>query len=185
MSHTQCPNCATPLRGKPGVRKLICPSCQHKFRLPEPPPVTVPRPRVSIRWRIELFSAVIGLASLAALAALQVYVLLPAGRAHPGQREIILQSPDEDTPDSVQVRPYNDVLFWGSVIGYAGVAAAEWFAIRRWKAALIRDGRRHGIHGLGSRQSGWRFWGGGTAALIVLAGGLALALRYKAVLWDV
>jgi DNA-directed RNA polymerase subunit RPC12/RpoP len=184
MEHTRCPKCGAGLRIPHGHRKLICPTCQHRFRVPRPIE-SVRQFRLPLTWRVEGASALIGLVSLAALVAMQVFVLLPLGRTYPGERVIRLpEVASEDTlvpAEPLQPRPYNEVLFWGSAISYCGVAAAEWFAFRRWKTTRVRSDRRRGIHGSGS--SAWRQWGGGTATAIVLVGGLALAVRYKDVLW--
>src|SRR5438105_12937615 len=189
MPHTQCPRCDAPLRAPPGRRKLICPACRTKFRLTFSGGPPAP-PRLPLEWRVELVSALIGVAALAALVACQVTVLLPLGRAYPGHREVRFPAVYVDdavaAPETVQSRPYNQVLFWGSVVGYSVAAVASWYAIRRWKIALVRASRRHGLHGVGGgRTSAWRQWGGGTATVIVLLGGLAVAILGREILWKV
>jgi hypothetical protein len=185
MSQTACPKCAAPLRAPPGRNKLICPACQTKFRLDQPP-AQPSKPLLPLWVRVEFVSALIGVVSLGGLIALQALVLLPIGQAHPGQREVKLPGVmDGDTISGggIQHRGYNEVLFWGSALSYGLVAAVTWYALRRWKSYRVRSDRRHGVHGSGS--SAWRLWGGATAAAIVLMGGLALAVRYKDLLWAV
>lgn len=182
MPQIVCPTCASPLRFPTGRRKLICPACQAKFRLPAPPPPPA-KPWVPPAWRFELVSAAIGVATLAALFAVQVYLLLPYGRAHPGERVVRLPGmvvDGEMVAGGAQSRPYNEALFWGSVVGYLGVAATEWYVLGRWKSARARAAGRHGR---GTYPASWRRWRGGTAALIVLVGGLAVAMLYRDVLW--
>jgi hypothetical protein len=188
MPHILCPNCHAKLRAPTDRRKLICPDCKTRFPSADSAP-PADSSRFPWLWRVEAVSALTGGAAFAALVACQIMVFLPLGRAYPGYNSVVFPAVVVDetivAPATVQVRSYNQVLFWGSAVSYLVVAAAIWYGIRLWKIALVRAGRRHGLHGLGQgRSSAWRQWGGGTAAAIVLLGGLAVAIIGRDVLWQ-
>jgi hypothetical protein len=67
----------------------------------------------------------------------------------------------------------------GSIVGYVGIAALDWYVIRRWKGHLLRDALRHGQH-VGLEVLGRRH-----RALIVLCGEMAVALLFRDVLWAI